>query len=79
MKTPEGSSFSKASRFASERGKPSIRNGPRERAIAACKSPTVVSDATIFPSAIISAMARPFAEPNATSARSRSPAERWVA
>eukprot|EP00967_Tisochrysis_lutea_P149251 scaffold286628_cov32-Tisochrysis_lutea.AAC.1 len=79
MKTQGGSSRSKALRLSSERGKPSIKKGPLPFAMAAWSSLTVVEDATIFPSAITLAMASPASEPDATSARRRSPAERCVA
>ena len=41
---------SKAWRLDSERGKPSMRNGPSDRDIALRSKPTVVSDTTILPS-----------------------------
>ena len=72
------SSASKACRLDIERGKPSMRKGPSDCDIALRSRPTVVSETTILPSSMILAIFLPSAEPDLTSARSKSPADRWT-
>ena len=71
MNAAEPNVASKASRLEIERGKPSIRNGPRSPPIAFCSSRTVVSDATILPWSITAEISRPSSEPERTSCRTR--------
>ena len=59
-----------------ERGKPSIKKGPGFPSMPARNSSTVVSDCTILPWSMTALISLPSFEPEATSARSKSPAER---
>ena len=55
-----------------------MRKGTSACDIALRSRPTVVSETTIFPSSMILAIFLPSAEPDLTSARSKSPADRWT-
>ena len=76
MKAGEPTALSNASRLEMERGKPSIRNGPARPAIAFVRRRTVVSDLTICPWLMTFEISSPSSDPERTSSRSNSPAER---